>query len=989
MFEAIHDFHQEAIGGTSFTKLKQFYNELEIYLQTLNENESKEHIIDPKNISNISMDLYSEWNIIEQWWEKYLDHSQIKHNKNKRTQPVSFFEIQKLLLYMLDEKEAPRPKKYWQKKHKEWERDELENFWKNYISYKLDDLLDLESETSKKEDDTDTPGIALAWKKLNKSGVLKMENLSKDREKEKGARYEQVTVIKDYLDSCLAIFGFLRSLRAKEQAETLSLLLDRFTNDFNIVKLYNKVRNRITKKAYSLEKIKVNFESSTLLGGWDKNKETSNLAVLLEKDNLFYLGIMTKEHNKIFTNIPEMALKPSDKACYKKMIYKFIPSPNKMLPKVFFSKKGLPIYKPSAEIVKIKNEKLYTKEKEDKKSLEKFIDFLIKSLRKHQEWNEFFGFDKHNFQEVKDYKSIDKFYSEVSNISYILSFTDISEDYINEKVAAGELYLFQIYNKDFSQNKKDKTKKDNLHTLYWKSLFMKENLKNIVTKLNGEAEIFFRPASINYSAEFLKKGHHPKKLKGKFAYPIIKDRRFSKNQYQFHVPITLNYNKPNPNNYSYNQKINEKLLKDLDKINIIGIDRGEKHLLYYSVINQQGLILEQKSLNTITNKTKEVNYQEKLDEKEKDRQNARRNWSLIENIKELKSGYLSQVVHELAKLIIKYNAIVVLEDLNFGFKRSRFKFEKQVYQKFEKALIDKLNYLVFKEENNYEKAGHYLCAYQLTAPFESFEKLQKQSGILFYTTASHTSNIDPVSGFLKNIYFSYTKEKDAQNFWRKFETIYYDEAKDAFAFSYLLGNITSSQVQRGNYKEKAPQKKDWTVYSCVERSLYDPKKKSSSKYNVHDKIKDLFESHTLSYQDNKCIKEKIASINNTHFHKELIRYFNSIMNLRVLIHDKTTTKDDDSNEATQINDSNDFILSPIEPFFDSRKANTKLPQNGDANGAYNIARKGICILTQMKKNAKDDPEKIKLGPISKQIWQDYTQSEEVVKQQIKKYNKDR
>ena len=87
-----------------------------------------------------------------------------------------------------------------------------------------------------------------------------------------------------------------------------------------------------------------------------------------------------------------------------------------------------------------------------------------------------------------------------------------------------------------------------------------------------------------------------------------------------------------------------------------------------------------------------------LIQKEDARDKARKSWETIENIKELKSGYLSQVIHKLAKLIIEHNAIVVLEDLNKGFKRGRFKVEKQVYQKFEKALIDKLNYLCFKNK---------------------------------------------------------------------------------------------------------------------------------------------------------------------------------------------------------------------------------------------------------------------------------------------------
>ena len=61
---------------------------------------------------------------------------------------------------------------------------------------------------------------------------------------------------------------------------------------------------------------------------------------------------------------------------------------------------------------------------------------------------------------------------------------------MNEK---GQLYLFQIYNKDFS-DKSTGTK--NLHTMYFENLFSEENLKNIVLKLDGNAEVFFRKSSI-------------------------------------------------------------------------------------------------------------------------------------------------------------------------------------------------------------------------------------------------------------------------------------------------------------------------------------------------------------------------------------------------------------------------------------------------------------------------------------------------------------
>ena len=57
----------------------------------------------------------------------------------------------------------------------------------------------------------------------------------------------------------------------------------------------------------------------------------------------------------------------------------------------------------------------------------------------------------------------------------------------------GQLYLFQLYNKDYAEGAHGKK---NLHTLYWENLFTDANMKDLVLKLNGEAELFYRPQSI-------------------------------------------------------------------------------------------------------------------------------------------------------------------------------------------------------------------------------------------------------------------------------------------------------------------------------------------------------------------------------------------------------------------------------------------------------------------------------------------------------------
>ena len=145
------------------------------------------------------------------------------------------------------------------------------------------------------------------------------------------------------------------------------------------------------------------------------------------------------------------------------------------------------------------------------------------------------------------------------------------------------------------------------------------------------------------------------------------------------------------------EDLNEYIQK-CDDLHIIGIDRGERHLLYLTVIDMKGQIKEQYSLNEIVNTYKgneyRTNYHELLSKREDERMKARQSWQTIENIKELKEGYLSQVIHKISELMVKYNAIVVLEDLNMGFMRGRQKVEASVYQKFEKMLIKDANTIV-------------------------------------------------------------------------------------------------------------------------------------------------------------------------------------------------------------------------------------------------------------------------------------------------------
>lgn len=518
------------------------------------------------------------------------------------------------------------------------------------------------------------------------------------------------------------------------------------------------------------------------------------------------------------------------------------------------------------------------------------------------------------------------------------------------------LLLFKITNKDLSyaetflEGKRNSRGMDNLHTMYFKALM--EGSQSTIDI--GTGQIFYREHSINYSDDKLKIGHHHELLKDKFSYPIISNKRYAYDKFQFHLSINLNYKYPKKVNI--NDSVKAYLRDNADSTYIIGIDRGERHLLYLSLIDPQGKLIKQRSLNEIVNEYKKTNYKDLLVERGDERDKARKNWNTIESIKELKEGYLSQVVHEITQLMVKYNAIVVLEDLNRGFKRERQKIEHQVYQKFEKMLIDKLNYLVDKRVAPNEPCGIFNAlqlANELTKVKNSqFKNMSGQNGFLFYIPAWNTSKIDPVTGFVNLFDTRYSNTEKAKLFFSKFDRIAYNSDKGWFEFKFDYDKFTTKAEG-----SRIP----WTLCTWGQRikSYRNPEQNNnwdSKEVDLSEEFKIFFANHDIPINDN--LKESILNQQSKEFYEGLLSLLHLTLQMR----------------NSHINSEVDYIVSPVADkngkFFDSRNKDGNLPENADANGAYNIARKGLWIIEQIKQT--NDLKKLKLA-ISNKEWLQYAQ----------------
>lgn len=484
-----------------------------------------------------------------------------------------------------------------------------------------------------------------------------------------------------------------------------------------------------------------------------------------------------------------------------------------------------------------------------------------------------------------------------------------------------------------------------MHTLYWKQLFDERNLADVVCKLNGQAEVFYRKRSLKLEETTVHQAHQPipnknkqnEKRQSQFNYDIVKNRRFTVDKFQFHVPITLNFKATGRGNI--NDKVLE-IIRNNGIKHVIGIDRGERHLLYLSLIDLKGNIIKQMTLNDIVNEyrghTYATNYKDLLAEREDNRTEARRNWKKIDNIKEIKQGYLAQVVHIISKMMVEYKAIVILEDLNMGFMRGRQKIERSVYEQFEKSLIEKLNYYVDKQKDE-EEVGGLLHALQLTSKFKSFKELGKQSGCLFYVPAWNTSKIDPVTGFVNlfdtkyvNVEKKCVNVEKARAFFSNFDAIRYNAEKDWFEFAFNYSNFTD--------KAKDTREK-WTLctHGTSIRTFRNPSKLNqwdSEEVVLTDKFKKVFEKAGIDICGN--LKNAICALKEKAHLEKLMQLMKLLLQMR------------NSKPNTEV----DYMISPVADeqgnFYDSRCGNSALPDNADANGAYNIARKGLWVIKQIR-----------------------------------------
>ena len=686
-------------------------------------------------------------------------------------------------------------------------------------------------------------------------------------------------------------------------------------------KLFDSVRNWLTKTAYRNDSYSAYLGKATVLNNW------SNKAVYLKKDGKYYFCLASTESEgkrNIHDILKQLWVSnsPKDAVIYLTRTQ----SPERIaanLPRIFIRSKeagDVNSFVEKHSELKREWEKLKEGGYKSPELKNESISYFQKCLQLHDAYKCY----KYHFRPATEYDDYNSFVNSLQEETlFYFEEKPICWKELLQLVEDGEVYLFQLYNKDYADNRPSKSA-SNLHTLYWEAVFSHQNRISYDFKLE-EPKLYFR-----------EKADVVQRTGDIHSVPL----RYQKPKMHLHIPILMNANCPKTGD------INQLVLEQLKAgtfPHIIGIDRGERNLLYYSVLDMNGNIVDkgQGSLNIIN----DVDYHKLLLEKEADLDDEQKKWKARSGIRKLKEGYLSHAIHELTNLILKHHAILVIEDLDEAFKRGRQKIDMQIYQLFEKMLIEKLSFMVDKNVSDGNHAGSTFRALQLATPgLKQEEKGIKQNGILFFVPPEYTSAIDPVTGFCNLFDRELVKGiKGIKRMFANFKRISYNTDKDWFEFEWDYQDV----LQYTRLKECAnPQ--PWVVCSIGERIEWTGSKRyrnlKCESVDLTTEFKTLFERYNIQYRNGIDLKDAITSINRKEDINELKRLFFLTVSLR-------NKPDKDT----------DYILSPVRDangvFFDSRLVNPealpKLPVDGDANGAYNIGRKGLLSINKLKNGANE------------------------------------
>ena len=425
--------------------------------------------------------------------------------------------------------------------------------------------------------------------------------------------------------------------------------------------------------------------------------------------------------------------------------------------------------------------------------------------------------DNIHYRPIEEYRDSSEFFDDVSSGAYYKTQERANDKLIAKLVNEGKAYMFRLVSKGFTYKKTDNeniliealennTSDVILLTnpkLTWRDAVIEKRVTHkkgdilvnrrdkdgypIPENIYSELKAYYgdRSTMADISDEARDYIRNNKVGFKKSPIDLIKDKRYTEMQQEIKITYTKNISASN-----VKESVSSKINKTKNDMNILAITRSMNDLIYVTVTSPDGKILESKSLNVIN----KLDWHKKLMEISETRRSRKANdWDNSDTCKNERDAYMANAISIIVRMVIDYNAIVVIEKIFDEAKNEYSAFDGQVFKKFEQKLVNRLSDLHFRDIPLGEPGS-------LTNPYQLCDNNGNEfhDGIVYYATTPYTFGVDLDTGFANVFDLSKINTRyDRQNFLSKFEQIRYDKNKNRFVFEFDYDKfITKKDIKK-------------------------------------------------------------------------------------------------------------------------------------------------------------------------------------------------
>ena len=380
-----------------------------------------------------------------------------------------------------------------------------------------------------------------------------------------------------------------------------------------------------------------------------------------------------------------------------------------------------------------------------------------------------------------------------------------------------------------------------------------------------------------------------------FRNSIVKNARYTKPQWTMHLPLLTNRSGLKDNNVIFTDALEKQFVRAYESkdYRILSLMFSPRNLIYLTLIDRDGKIIEQRSLNHLpSNKAgRLIDYHSQIVTRMRQKQliqrdlqsnveNAESTWGKEDEIKGAREGYISLVVYLVAQYMRDGKTLLVMDYVRDKVKGTLF--DSNQLTSIQRQIIAKLACLRLRNIPM-GQPGSVNKPITLCKQVTTNSALIGRNGMVYITDLSFFNRIiDPTTGFMNLLpSLSDLTVKAAKALLDSFDEMRYDPQRDLFMFSYTPNRL---KVPAGKLSLKSDQPMTFTTEEADRYQFAGYADNGSpivENYNdITQRIKALLAEGEVTYDDGQNILPRLArSTRRSSIHMALLQLLRCLLRM--------------------------------------------------------------------------------------------------------------